>query len=88
MVSPAVSELRHPSRDRLWPVGKQRADLPNVRGAREPGDCSSSGRLGPEGRTRMALLASPEVSPEAIAARFGSAQVDGKIQAHVIAVSQ
>ncbi len=27
----------------------------------EPGNCSSSGRLGPERRTRMALLASPDV---------------------------
>ena len=27
----------------------------------EPRDCSSSGRLGPEGRARMALLASPDV---------------------------
>src|SRR5476651_514995 len=26
MVSPPVSELRHPPRDRLWPVGKQQAD--------------------------------------------------------------
>jgi hypothetical protein len=34
---------------------------PNARGAREPRHRSSSGRLGPKGRTRMALLASPDV---------------------------
>jgi esterase/lipase superfamily enzyme len=37
------------------------ADLPNVRGAQEPRHTSSSRRLGSEGRTRMALLASPDV---------------------------
>ena len=58
--SPPVWELRHPPRDRLWPVGKQRVDLPHVRRAREPGDCLSLGRLGRR-RTRMALLASPDV---------------------------
>src|SRR5205823_13515672 len=42
-------------------MGKQRPDLPIFRRAREPGDCSSSGRLGAERRTRMALLASPDV---------------------------
>src|SRR4029434_1121522 len=61
LVSAPVRELRHPARDRHWPVGEQRADLPNVRGARGPGYCSSSGRLGPEGRARMALLAPPDV---------------------------
>ena len=44
-----------------WSVGEQRPDLPNVRGAREPRHSSSSGRLGPERRPRMALLASPDV---------------------------
>src|SRR5206468_4481085 len=42
-------------------MGKQRPDLPIFRRARQPGDCSSSGRLGSGGRTRMALLASPDV---------------------------
>src|SRR2546423_1077807 len=45
-VFPPARELRHPPRDRLRPVESARADLPNVRRAREPGDCSSSGRLG------------------------------------------
>ena len=42
-----------------WEV--PRPDLPNVRRAREPRHPSSSGRLGPEGWPRMALLASPDV---------------------------
>ena len=33
----------------LWPVGKQRTDLPIFRRTREPGDCLSSRRLGPKG---------------------------------------
>ena len=57
----SVPELRHPPRDRHWSVGEQRPDLPNVRRAREPRHSSSSGRLGSEGRPRMALLASPDV---------------------------
>jgi esterase/lipase superfamily enzyme len=52
--SPAVSELRHSLRHRLWPVGSARPNLPNVRRARDPADRSSPGRLGPERRTRMA----------------------------------
>ena len=45
----------------MWSVGEQRADLPNVRGPKEPRHRSSSGRLGPGRRPRMALLASPDV---------------------------
>src|SRR5262249_9054867 len=47
--------------DRLWTVGEQRADLSNVRDPQKSRHRSSSGRLGPGGRTRMALLASPDV---------------------------
>src|SRR4029077_19426487 len=61
MVSPPVRELRHPPSDRLWPVGKQRPDLPIFRRAQEPRHTSSPGRLGPGGRARMAVLASPDV---------------------------
>src|SRR5204862_2961503 len=61
LVSPSVRELRHPARDRLWSVGEQRAHLPNVGGSQESRHSSSSGRLGPGGRARMALLASPDV---------------------------
>src|SRR5207248_9070402 len=61
LVSPPVYELRHPARDRLWSVGEQRPDLPDVRDIKQPGHCASSGRLGPGGRARMALLASPDV---------------------------
>src|SRR5204863_5756397 len=43
------------------PWGEQRADLPNVRDPQESRHCSSSGRLGPGRRARMALLASPDV---------------------------
>ncbi len=46
---------------RCGPWESARPDLPNVRRAREPWDCTSSRRLGPKGRTRMALLASPDV---------------------------
>ena len=49
------------SGNRLWSVGEQRADLPNVGDSQESRHCSSSGRLGPGGRSRMALLASPDV---------------------------
>jgi len=61
MVSPPVRQLRHPARDRLWSVGEQRADLPNVGDSQEPRHCASFGRLGPGRRSRMALLASPDV---------------------------
>src|SRR5580765_4007252 len=61
MVSPSVHELRYPARHWLWPVGEKRDYLPNVRGVKQPRHCSSSGRLGPGGRARMALLASPDV---------------------------
>src|SRR5678815_867212 len=61
MVSASVRELRHPSGDRLWAMGEQRADLPNVRDTQEPRHRSSSGRLGPGRRARMAILASPDV---------------------------
>src|SRR5439155_26180634 len=61
LVSPSIRELRHPTRDRLWSVGEQRPDLPDVRDIKQPGHCASSGRLGPGGRARMAVLASPDV---------------------------
>ena len=52
-VPASVSQLRYTPRDRLWPMGSARPDLPNVRGTQEPRHTSSSRRLGPEGRTRM-----------------------------------
>src|SRR5439155_13913952 len=58
---PQVLNLRHTPTHPLRHMGKQRPDLPIFRRAREPGDCSSSRRLGSERRTRMALLASPDV---------------------------
>src|SRR5215471_16292121 len=61
MVFSPLRELRHPSRDWLRSVGEQRAELPNVRDSEEPWHWSSLGRLGPGGRARMALLASPDV---------------------------
>ena len=60
-VPASVSQLRYTPRDRLWPMRSARPDLPNVRGTQEPRHTSSSRRLGPERRTRMALLASPKV---------------------------
>src|SRR5882724_9596322 len=42
-------------------MGEQRPHLSNVRGAQESRHRSSSGRLGPGRRPRMALLASPDV---------------------------
>src|SRR5438132_4988330 len=42
-------------------MGEQRPDLPDVRDIKQPGHCASSRRLGPGGRARMALLASPDV---------------------------
>ena len=60
-VPASVSQLRYTPRDRLWPMGSARPDLPNVRGTQEPRHTSSSRRLGPERRIRTALLASPKV---------------------------
>src|SRR5690349_22594987 len=40
LVSPSVRELRHSTRDRLWSVGEQRADLPNVGDPKESRHCS------------------------------------------------
>ena len=48
-----------------WENSGPTCQMPAVR---DPGDCSSSGRLGPEGRTRMALLAPPDV--EYVGAHF------------------
>jgi len=47
--SSSNGELRHPPRDRLWPVGSARADLPNVRGAQERGIPHHLDDWGPKG---------------------------------------
>jgi esterase/lipase superfamily enzyme len=49
LVSPPARELRRPPRDRVWPVGSARADLPNVHRAREPGIAHHFDDWGPKG---------------------------------------